>query len=89
MNRVITLDQLALEKRAIVKQLHATGSIRRRLLDIGLVEGTTVECVLESPFHDPVAYFIRGTLIAIRKEDACTIEVMVEEDDFIECQKKT
>ena len=44
--------------------------MRRRLLDIGLVPGTTVECVGQSPGGDPKAYLIRGAAIAIRQEDA-------------------
>ena len=47
----------------------ACGSIRRRLLDIGLVEDTEVECLGQSPLGDPCAYLIRGAVIAIRSED--------------------
>lgn len=75
----ITLDQLGLGKKAIVDQLKMDGTIRRRLLDIGLIPGTRVECVLESPFHDPIAYKIRGAFIALRKKDANMIEMEVEE----------
>lgn len=46
------------------------GSIKRRLQDLGLVEGTHVRCIQKSPFGDPVAYGIRGAVIALRMEDA-------------------
>mgnify|MGYP001181001857 CR=1 FL=1 len=52
-----------------------TASVRRRLLDIGLVEGTEVECVGRSPGGDPAAYLIRGAVIAIRDADAAGILV--------------
>ena len=55
----------------------ANNSIKRRLQDLGLIEGTVVECVLKSPFKDPKAYLIRGALIAIRKEDCSNIEVEI------------
>ena len=58
-----------------VDELLATGSIRRRLLDIGLVEGTNVSCLQKSPAGDPVAYLIRGAVIAIRSEDSSQIVV--------------
>ena len=58
-------------KKVTVKQLLPSGSLRRRLLDIGLVEGTNVECLQKSPAGDPVAYLIRGAVIALRSEDAC------------------
>lgn len=56
-------------------ELLATGSISRRLLDIGLVEGTDVSCLQKSPAGDPVAYLIRGAVIAIRSEDSSQIVV--------------
>lgn len=55
---------------AQVASLMNTGSIKRRLQDLGLVEGTRVECIQKSPFGDPVAYGIRGAVIALRTEDA-------------------
>lgn len=70
-----TLDLLTVGEKGIVKNIRNQGSIRRRLLDIGLVPGTEVECVLKSPPNDPKAYFIRGALIAIRKKDASEIEL--------------
>ena len=53
----------------VVCRLLSSGSMRRRLLDIGLVEGTTVECLGRSPGGNPSAYLIRGAVIAIRAED--------------------
>jgi DtxR family Mn-dependent transcriptional regulator len=46
------------------------GPQRRRLLDLGLVPGTLVEAELESSGGDPVAFRVRGALIALRKEQA-------------------
>jgi Fe2+ transport system protein A len=43
--------------------------MRRRLLDIGLIENTCVECLGRSPCGDPAAYLIRGAVIALRSED--------------------
>ena len=51
------------------------GSMCRRLQDIGLIEGTEVECVQKVPQGDPVAYRIRGALIALRSEDSSNILV--------------
>lgn len=64
------LSKLEIGKKAIVKSLLAKGRKRRRLLDLGFVKGTIIEAVQKSPGGDPTAYFIRGTLIAIRSEDA-------------------
>lgn len=56
-----------------INKLLSTGSMRRRLLDIGLVEDTVVECLGKSPCGDPAAFLIRGAVIAIRSEDSCRI----------------
>lgn len=46
------------------------GQQRRRLLDLGVVRGTEIEAELASASGDPVAYRIRGALIALRREQA-------------------
>lgn len=69
------LSDMKVGDKAIIKELNANDNIKRRLLDLGLIKGTYIECVLESPFNDPLAYLIRGAVIAIRKEDSRNIEV--------------
>ena len=59
--------------RTILK--YCKGEIKRRLLDIGLIKDTKIIPVLKSPSGDPRAFSIRGSLIAIRKEDARNIEI--------------
>lgn len=67
------MSDMAPGQRAEVTELQTMGSMRRRLLDIGLIPGTMVECVGQSPGGDPKAYLIRGAAIAIRREDAQTV----------------
>jgi DtxR family Mn-dependent transcriptional regulator len=51
------------------------GAERRRLQDLGLLPGTQVRAEFASPAGDPVAYRIRGALIALRREQADLIQV--------------
>lgn len=74
-NEQTPLSSLRDGESANVNKITASGSIRRRLFDIGLIEGTKVECLNRSPLGDPVAYLIRGAVIAIRKEDSDSILV--------------
>ena len=69
------LCDLNVNNRAEVVEVSAEGDIRRRFLDIGLIEGTEVECIGKIPSGDPSAYFIRGAAIAIRKKDASEVLV--------------
>jgi ferrous iron transport protein A len=69
MNEHYSLNEIAPGERAVICSLQSTGSMRRRLLDIGLIKDTEVECLGRSPGGDPSAYLIRGAVIAIRSED--------------------
>jgi len=51
------------------------GSQRRRLLDLGVVRGTVIEAAFRSAAGDPIAYNIRGALIALRGEQAEWIRI--------------
>jgi len=51
------------------------GPERRRLLDLGFVPGTTVEVEMSSPLRDPVAYRVRGSVVALREEQARLIQI--------------
>jgi DtxR family Mn-dependent transcriptional regulator len=51
------------------------GLERRRLMDLGIVPGTRIEAVMTSPTGDPMAYRVRGTIIAIRDAQAGHIHV--------------
>lgn len=49
------------------------GDSRRRLLDLGFVKGATIKIDLTNPLGDPHAYLIKGTSIALRKDQAAKI----------------
>lgn len=84
MGEIISLKEMQPGQKARIKEILSSGSMRRRLLDIGLIKGTKIECVGKSPAGDPLAFYIRGAVIAIREEDCRNI--IVEADD---CRKKT
>ena len=71
----ISLEALPLGQKCKVKKLTSDGVLRRRLLDLGLIDNTVVESLYKSPSGDPVAYLIRGAVIALRAEIASTILV--------------
>ena len=73
--QLTTLDHLEIGSTARVVSLRSEGTQRRRMLDLGLIAGTSVSALQRSPAGDPVAYFIRGAVIALRREDAQNILV--------------
>lgn len=74
---ICTLSALPRGKSGVVTALRTDGAMRRRLMDIGLTPGTCVEALYRGCFGDPTAYLIRGTVIALRAEDAGNIFVRV------------
>ena len=68
-----TMNSLEEGRWGRVIRLDTKGDMRRRLQDIGLVEGTMVKCFRKSPSGDPVAYLIRGAVIALRSADSSEI----------------
>lgn len=58
---------------AISRACH--GQQRRRLMDLGVLPGTDISVEMKSLGGDPIAYFIRGTTIALRKDQAKMIYV--------------
>ena len=71
----MSLDEIKLNEKAIIKKVECQGNIKRRLLDLGFIKGTEITPILISPSKDPRAFYIRGSTIALRKEDAKNVLV--------------
>ena len=54
------------------------GDSRRRLLDLGFVKGATIKIDLTNPLGEPNAYLIKGTSIALRKDQA--VKILIKKD---------
>ena len=67
-NHQISLNQLPIGKKANVATLTSDGTTRRRMLDRGIIDGTEIEPLYKSPSGNPVAYLIRGAVIALRTD---------------------
>ena len=65
----MTLTNLNEGCSGIIYEVKLRGAIRRRLYDLGLIKGTKVSCVIKSPKGNPIAYNIRGAIIALRNSD--------------------
>ena len=73
----VPLAELTYDQRAeiVVLDEAVQGFTRRRFLDLGLTPGTMIYPELQNFFGDPRAYRVRGTLIALRKDQAAQIWV--------------
>jgi len=74
---LVSLSDLAHEQEAEIVSLSPTcqGLTRRRLLDLGFTPGTRLRPVLDTFAGDPRAYRVRGTTIALRRDQSSVVIV--------------
>ena len=77
---LVSLDRLPFGQAAEVVALAAEcqGFSRRRLMDLGFTPGARLEPALETFARDPRAYRVRGTLVALRQDQARYVLVRPE-----------
>ena len=80
MNHIGELSGLGKGQKGTVIAVDSEETMRRRLQDLGLIKGTEVICIGESPLGDPVAYLIRGAVIALRSEDSSCVRIVYSEE---------
>lgn len=68
-NLTLCMSELQPGMSGEVISLQNSGSMRQRLTDLGLVEGSRVTCLGRSLWGDPAAYEICGAVIALRRVD--------------------
>jgi len=73
----VPLGELLVGSSARIVEVQGSGRHQRRMLDMGFVPGAEIVVIREAPLGDPVEYRVKGTSVALRKEDAST--VLVEE----------
>ena len=72
------LSELKPGQEARIVSLSVKDADRRRMTDLGFIPGTPIRCEFDAPFKDPTAYSVRGTVIALRRDQAELIEVEAE-----------
>lgn len=71
----MTIDLMKIGDKKKIIHIDNDLSIKKRLLEIGLSNGTEIECILINPFKNLIAYRVKDTTIAIRKSDGKKIRV--------------
>jgi len=72
------LSDLAPGEKAIILKVVGTGSVRRRMLDMGLVKGAEIIVIRRAPLGDPIEFRLKGYNLSLRKEEAKNVFVKVE-----------
>lgn len=79
MENLTGMDTLRESGKGQVEKMFLSGKMRNRLSDLGLIEGTCVECLHRN--NGISAYLIRGAVIALRKEDTSLIKIKLIKAD--------
>lgn len=69
------LSSLARGEKGTVVAVRGTGHVHRRMLDMGIVPGTTVEVAGVAPLGDPIAVRLKCYRLSLRKAEAAQVEV--------------
>ena len=69
------LAELEPGERGKVTEVGGDADAARRLMDLGLIRGTTVEMVRRAPLGDPMEVRVRGFMLTLRRAEAEHITV--------------
>lgn len=71
----MTLKEVKPGNSVTIRRLNSTGSVKKKLMDMGLTKNTEVYIHKVAPLGDPIELTVRGYELSIRKADAALIEV--------------
>ncbi len=72
----VPLSSLAPGRRATVLGVDSSTPEGRRLLELGFLPETTIRVVRRAPLGDPIAFYLRGGQICLRRSEAALIRVL-------------
>lgn len=70
-----TLKEAKVGDTVTVVKLHGEGAVKRRIMDMGITRGVSVNIRKVAPLGDPIEVTVRGYELSLRKADAEMIEV--------------
>jgi len=71
----MTLAELPKGESRTVLSVRGEGPVTRRLMEMGVIPGVSVSMVKAAPFGDPLEIRVRGYNLALRRNEAATVEV--------------
>ncbi|MFH1591600.1 MAG: metal-dependent transcriptional regulator [archaeon] len=74
----VTLDRMEKGQQGRIIKVSGRGDVHRRLLDMGVVNGTMIRIEGKAPLGDPIQVKVKDYLLSLRMEEAKHIEVAIE-----------
>lgn len=78
------LSELNTGEKGVIVKIQGHGGFRKRIIEMGFIQGKIVEVIHKAPLQDPVEYQILGYHVSLRLSEASQIEIIsVEEAEHL------
>ena len=78
MPKTSTLDGLLPGQRGKIIKVNGHGELRRRIVEMGITAGRTIEVERIAPLGDPVEVIVMGYHLSLRKSEMADIVVEIQ-----------
>jgi len=75
------LDEMEQGERGKVIEISSCGTLRSRIMDMGIVRGAEIEMVRRAPLGDPLEFLLKGYRLTLRRGEAANVLLEVLEVD--------
>ncbi|HOO54234.1 MAG TPA: ferrous iron transport protein A [Methanothrix sp.] len=72
------LNEMERGERGKVVEISSCGSLRQRIMDMGIVRGAEIEMVRRAPLGDPLEFLLRGYKLTLRRGEAANVFLEVD-----------
>lgn len=76
--KIITAENIPPGTSAIIKELSGDSQLKRRLMEMGVIPGSSITLIRWAPLGDPAECQIRGYKLSLRRSEAALISVAIE-----------
>lgn len=77
MSNIKKLSELSVGQEGKIAEISKESSVRRRLMDMGIIQGTKISLEGKAPMGDPIEVKLRGYKLTLRKSEADAVSVDV------------
>jgi Fe2+ transport system protein FeoA len=78
---VVRLNEVKPGQKGKIIRIIGRGGVNKRIADMGVVPGTTVEVERVAPLGDPIGVKLKGYHLSLRKEEASNIMMELESQE--------
>lgn len=72
------LDEMERGEKGTVTEISSCGSLRQRIMDMGIVKGAKIEMVRRAPLGDPLEFTLKGYKLTLRRREAANVFLEVD-----------